>query len=613
MCGIFGISGKIAVSSVDLCIAGLKKLEYRGYDSSGIALLNEGQIEIVKSCGKVESLEKRVLHLKDLKSVSIAHTRWATHGGVVEVNAHPHVDNEKKLALVHNGIIENFYELKLYLEKNGVQFLSDTDTEVIAHLFSHFYDSNLLNTLKRVHEKLIGSFAVACIHKDHPNTLIVTKRDKPLILAVDQQKGQIIVTSDRNALYEGEFQTVDLEDNQIALINENTLQLYDQNGLITPLQFTPLFVKNTSHEKGEFSHFMLKEIHEQPNAIRRTLEGRYDLENGQILLNLPKNFKEFFPKVSKIALIGCGTSYHAACICAHFIEEFVRIPAQAHIASEFRYKEGLTDESTLVIGISQSGETADTIGALREAKRQKAKIFCITNVQHSSIIRESDFHLMTQAGPEISVCSTKAFTSQLLLLYLLTLEFYQMKHGFLDQGNIWIQNLRTLPGLIESVLQKKSLIQEIAKQTCQLDKVLFIGRQYMFYTALESSLKLKEISYIFSLCYPAGELKHGPLALVDENTLTIALLGHAPTFQKTCSNVQEIQARKGKIFAIAQKNQNLEEISPDFAFKIDASIAQPLLPILYSVVLQLYAFYVALEKGHDIDHPKNLAKSVTVE
>jgi glucosamine--fructose-6-phosphate aminotransferase (isomerizing) len=613
MCGIFGISGKIATSSVDLCIAGLKKLEYRGYDSSGIALMHHKEIEIVKSCGKVELLEKRVAHLKNLKSVSIAHTRWATHGGVVECNAHPHIDSTNSLAIVHNGIIENFFELKQYLENSGVKFISATDTEVIAHLFTHFYDQKLLETIQKLHSSLEGSFAVACIHKDYPNTLIATKRDKPLILAVDQKQGQILVTSDRNALYEGDFLTVDLEDDQIALINENALEIFGKDGEIIPLKFAPLTIKNTSHEKGEFSHYMLKEIHEQPSAIRRTLEGRYDLEQDRVLVNLPKSFYQFFPTVTKIALVGCGTSYHAACICAHFIEELTRIPANAHIASEYRYKETLTDETTLVIGISQSGETADTIGALREAKRRKAKILSITNVQHSSIIRESDYHLMTQAGLEISVCSTKAFTSQLLLLYLLTLEFTQIKYGTLPQGNTWIQNLRTLPSLVEAILEKKREIQEIARKASQIDRILFVGRQYMFYTALESSLKLKEISYIYSLCYPAGELKHGPLALVDENTLTIALLGHGPTFQKTCSNVQEIQARKGKIFALHQKQHPLEEISPDFSFSIDATIEPALLPILFSVALQLFAFYVALEKGHDIDHPKNLAKSVTVE
>jgi glucosamine--fructose-6-phosphate aminotransferase (isomerizing) len=358
---------------------------------------------------------------------------------------------------------------------------------------------------------------------------------------------------------------------------------------------------------------MLKEIFEQPSAIRRTLEGRYDLEGNRVLLNLPKAFEETFETVSKIALIGCGTSYHAACIAAHFLEELLGISAEAYIASEYRYRESVSDATTLVIAISQSGETADTIAALREAKRRKAKVLSITNVPYSSIIRDSDFHLMTQAGQEISVCSTKAFTSQLLLLYLLSLQMYQLRNGSLPFENNWIQNLRTLPSLIESLLQRKHLIEAIATETQGFEKILFIGRQYMYYTALESSLKLKEINYTFSLSYPAGELKHGPLALIDENTLTVALLGHRSTFSKTISNVQEIQARNGKIFAVHQKDQNLDEISPDYSFSIEAPIPEQLLPILYAVALQLFAFYSALKKGHDIDHPKNLAKSVTVE
>jgi glucosamine--fructose-6-phosphate aminotransferase (isomerizing) len=613
MCGIFGVCGKVFSSSVDQCIAGLKKLEYRGYDSAGIALLDQGALQVVKSTGKVHLLEEKISHLKNLKTVSIAHTRWATHGGVVEANAHPHVDSDNSLALVHNGIIENFFEIKLQLEKKGVLFRSQTDTEVIAHLFTDLYDGDLVGTMQRLLARLDGSFAIACIHKNHPDTLIVTKRDKPLTIAKDVTLGQVLVTSDRNALYEGEFLTLDLEDNQVALLDENAIQLFDRDSSKIFPKFEPFTVKDTPHFKGEYSHFMLKEIFEQPSAIRRTLEGRYDLEGNRVLLNLPKAFEETFETVSKIALIGCGTSYHAACIAAHFLEELVGISAEAYIASEYRYRESVSDATTLVIAISQSGETADTIAALREAKRRKAKVLSITNVPYSSIIRDSDFHLMTQAGQEISVCSTKAFTSQLLLLYLLSLQMYQLRNGSLPFENNWIQNLRTLPSLIESLLQRKHLIEAIATETQGFEKILFIGRQYMYYTALESSLKLKEINYTFSLSYPAGELKHGPLALIDENTLTVALLGNRSTFSKTISNVQEIQARNGKIFAVHQKDQNLDEISPDYSFSIEAPIPEQLLPILYAVALQLYAFYSALKKGHDIDHPKNLAKSVTVE
>lgn len=613
MCGIFGICGTISKSSVNQCIEGLKKLEYRGYDSSGIALFDEGRIQVVRSTGKVEALEKKLNHLKDKKTISIAHTRWATHGGVVEINAHPHLDEEGSLALVHNGIIENFYEIKEQLQSEGVRFSSQTDTEVIAHLFGKLYTNNLLTTTSKVIQQLEGAFAIACIHKNHPDTLLVTTRDKPLIIAVEPQSGQILVASDLNALYEGEFEIFYLQDNQIALIEQNKIRLFNKD--LRPLSpnFEPVKIENTPHFKGEFAHFMLKEIYEQPSAIRRTLEGRYDIELNRILLNLPKSFDEVSKKVQKVIFLGCGTSYHAGCITAHFLEEFVKIEARAEIASEFRYSEPLINPDTLVIAISQSGETADTIGAIREAKNHRAKILSITNVANSSIIRESDYYLLTQAGPEISVCSTKAFTSQLTLLYLITLYIYQIRNQGLSSHPNWLKALRMLPAQVESVLQKKGEIQDLAKKTGNFEKVLFIGRQYMYYTALESSLKLKEISYLFTLCYPAGELKHGPLALIDEKTLTIALLGHQPTFAKTCSNIQEVQARKGPVLAFYNKSQHLEQIQPEYSFLIDKEILEPFKPILYAVVLQLYAYYIALEKETDIDYPKNLAKSVTVE
>ncbi|MBU6148859.1 MAG: glutamine--fructose-6-phosphate transaminase (isomerizing) [Verrucomicrobia bacterium] len=613
MCGIFGICGTISKSSVNQCIEGLKKLEYRGYDSSGIALLDEGGIQVVRSTGKVEALEKKLNHLKDKKTISIAHTRWATHGGVVEINAHPHLDEEGSLALVHNGIIENFYEIKERLQSEGVRFSSQTDTEVIAHLFGKLYTNDLLTTTSSVIQQLEGAFAIACIHKNHPDTLLVTTRDKPLIIAVEPQSGQILVASDLNALYEGEFEIFYLQDNQIALIEQNKIRLFNKDLIPLNPNFEPVKIENTPHFKGEFAHFMLKEIYEQPSAIRRTLEGRYDIELNRILLNLPKSFDEVSKKVQKVIFLGCGTSYHAGCITAHFLEEFVKIEAQAEIASEFRYSEPLINPDTLVIAISQSGETADTIGAIREAKNHRAKILSITNVANSSIIRESDYYLLTQAGPEISVCSTKAFTSQLTLLYLVTLYIYQIRNQGLSSHPNWLKALRMLPAQVESVLQKKGEIQGLAKKTVNFEKVLFIGRQYMYYTALESSLKLKEISYLFTLCYPAGELKHGPLALIDEKTLTIALLGHQPTFAKTCSNIQEVQARKGPVLALYNKSQHLEQIQPEYSFLIDQEILEPFKPILYAVVLQLYAYYIALEKETDIDYPKNLAKSVTVE
>ncbi|MFZ4772475.1 MAG: glutamine--fructose-6-phosphate transaminase (isomerizing) [Chlamydiia bacterium] len=613
MCGIFALCGTIRKPSVDLCIEGLKKLEYRGYDSAGIAFIDNGKIEILKSCGKVALLEEKVDHLRAKKSISIAHTRWATHGGVKEVNAHPHIDEKGHLALVHNGIIENFYQIKEVLLEQGVLFTSQTDTEVVAQLFETLYNQNLVETCAKVLEKLEGTFALACIHKEHPESLLITTRAKPLIIAREPLTGQIVITSETNALYEGHFEIYPLQDDEIALIEDSKILLFSKS--LQPIipSFKPLHVQDIPHSKGEYPHYLLKEICEQPNAIRRTLEGRYDIENQKILLDLPPSFHNLIPKIERIFLIGCGTSYHVACIAAHFIEEMIQIPAQAYIASEFRYKELLTSPNTLVLAISQSGETADTIGAIREAKLTGAKILSITNTANSSIIRESDFFLMTQAGLEISVCSTKAFTSQLILLYLFTLFLTEQKKGVSSSSADWIQALRILPAHVENILRRKSEMQAIAKCASTYDKMIFIGRQYMYYTGLESSLKLKEISYLFSLCYPAGELKHGPLALIDEGTLTICLLGHRPTFQKTHSNLQEIQARLGPLFILSNLDQPCEEIEPLFSFQIDNPVPDALAPILYSIALQLFAYYVALEKGTDIDYPKNLAKSVTVE
>lgn len=613
MCGIFGVSGKIASSSVDLCIQSLKKLEYRGYDSSGIALIDEGGIEIIKSTGKVNLLEEKVKHLGAKKSVSIAHTRWATHGGVVEMNAHPLFDEHKNTAVVHNGIIENFYEIKEQLISEGVKFSSQTDTEVIAQLLEKNYRGNLEKAMQAVLQKVDGSFAIACIHKNHPYSLLVTTREKPLIIALDTRLNQVLVTSDTNALYDGEFNIFYLPDNHICHIENSTINLFDKNLSQQTPQFTSLKVHNVSHNKGEFAHFMLKEIHEQPSTIRRTLEGRYNFDTNTIHLDLPQSFEQKIQKIDQVIFVGCGTSYHAGCIAAHFLEEVADISAKAQIASEFRYQKKLYDENTLVIAISQSGETADTIAAIKEIKHLQCTTLAITNVTNSSIIRESDHHLMTQAGPEISVCSTKAFTSQLTLLYLLSLYLKQVKKGATNEIKELVASLRALPILVEKILKKKGTIEEIAKQFADFDKILFIGRQYMFFAALESSLKLKEISYKFSLSYPAGELKHGPLALIDPNTLTVALMGNKKTFAKTCSNIQEIQARQGKVFALIDHDMDVQELNFDAKLLIENGPYDFFSPILYSVALQLFAYYVAAQNGCDIDYPRNLAKSVTVE
>lgn len=613
MCGIFGyLTQDSTLNSLDICIEGLKNLEYRGYDSAGLAGIHEGKISTFKTKGRIQELENLLALSKKRFSLAIGHTRWATHGAPSETNAHPHIDQYQQLAIVHNGIIENHLELKKFLCAKGVVFTSDTDTEVIAHLIADFYQGDILNAFSKALQRLEGSYAVALIHKDFPNTILASCKDMPLVTAFSQDFKEIFICSDPNALSHPRLHAVYLNNHEIIEASNSELRLYSSDGSPKQLQAELLKTDLSKASKGIFEHYMLKEIWEQPTTLRQAMEHRLNEFLGTAHfeeLTLPLHELQ---SVTKIVIIGCGTSYHAGYAASLLIEQIARIQATAVIASEFRYSQPILDENTLVIAISQSGETADTIAAVKEVKRHKAKVIGVCNVKHSMLSREADSCLFLKAGPEISVCSTKAFTSQLTVLYLLTLFLARIRDYPKEKGQQLILELKSLPHLVEQVLQSAPKIEALAKQYSHYSQFVFIGRRAMYIASCEAALKLKEISYLQASAYPAGELKHGPIALIDPSLPTIALCGHEGTFSKLLSNLAEIKARKGPIIGLYhQAHEELEKACDDILML--PKVGDNLAIIPYSIALQLFAYYIAKEKGTDIDKPRNLAKSVTVE
>lgn len=613
MCGIFGyLTQDNTQNSLQICVEGLKNLEYRGYDSAGLAIIERGRIQTFKTQGRVKELELLIEQTSQNRSIAIGHTRWATHGVPSIANAHPHLDNHGQLAIVHNGIIENHLELKKKLYEKGIYLSSDTDTEVVAHLIADFYQGNLLDAFSKALALLEGSYAIALIHKDHPDTILASSKDTPLVAAFSNNTQEIFICSDPNALSKEDLCVLYLKNHEILKASKGNVQIYNMQGIIQPWQAEVFKIDGTKPSKGAFEHFMLKEIHEQPTTLRKALEGRLNEFLGTSYfeeLTLPLHELQ---SISKILIIGCGTSYHAGCAAAIAFEEIARIPTSCVIASEFRYSKPIIDETTLVIAISQSGETADTIAAVKEVKNHKAKVIGLCNVKNSLLSREADSCLYLHAGPEISVCSTKAFTSQLTVLTLLTLHIARLKELPKDSGQQLIKELKLIPHLVEKVLQQSKKIEELAKRYSHFTQFVFIGRRSMYIASLEAALKLKEISYVQACAYPAGELKHGPIALIDPCLPTIALCGHQATFSKLFSNITEIKARKGPVIAFYhEKNEDLETTCNDVIYL--PYVSDHLATIPYSVALQLFAYYIAKEKGTDIDRPRNLAKSVTVE
>lgn len=614
MCGIYGhIVNQSRSNSASICMQGLKKLEYRGYDSAGIAGIAHGKIVSYKSVGKVGVLDEEVKRENLTLDMAIAHVRWATHGGLTKANAHPHYDENNTIAIVHNGIIENYQILKEFLLDKGIHFTSDTDTEIISQLIAYYYKDDIIKAVKQTLSMLTGSFALGIIHKDFPNTIIATARGCPLLVGISQSTKDIFISSDSNALLDECLDIFYLFDDEIALIKTDRIEVYNKSGAKMIKNTETIKIDTTNTTKGDFEHFLLKEIHEQPQAIQNAIRDRIDLENATAHFEELTIDDETLKNLRHILVLACGSAYHAGCIGASIIESIARIPTQVEIASEFRYSNPIIDDTTLVIAISQSGETADTLGAMRSLKDRGIETISLCNTRKSSIERESKCTIALNAGPEVSVCSTKAFSCQLTVMMLLALKLARLKGMKKEDGMLYIQELQTLPIAVQKVLTLSNQIETLAKRYKDYRNFFLVGRQHMFPTCLEGALKLKEITYFESSAYPAGEMKHGPIALISPEHPTIALCGNALTFDKLISNLMEIRARGGPILAfVPQGSKEIYSITSDVV-EVPGGLSDLFTPIPYAVCMQILAYHIAKLHNRDIDQPRNLAKSVTVE
>jgi glucosamine--fructose-6-phosphate aminotransferase (isomerizing) len=595
-------------------IAGLKRLEYRGYDSAGIALGTSGKLFVEKKAGKLSNLESALDSSLPSVHSGIGHTRWATHGGPTDQNAHPHLDNEGKLAVIHNGIIENYTELRIALEAKGHKFSSQTDTESVAHLLSDLrkeHNGDLSKAMRDAVKLLRGSFTLLAIHADKPDEIVGVRRNSPLVVGVG--KGENFMASDVSAFIEYTKQAIELGQDEVVTMNPTSVVITDLDGKTIKPKTYEISWDATAAEKGGFAHFMLKEIFEQPKAVADTLIGRLS-DNNQILLDELHMSKQEIQSLKKITVIACGTAYHAGLVAKYAIEKWAKIPVDVEIASEFRYRDPIIDSSTLVIAISQSGETMDTLMAVRHAKSAGARVLAICNTNSSTIPRESDAVLYTHAGPEIAVASTKALLTQIIAVYLIGLHLAQANGSLSDNQVHEIYNeLLELPGKIEQILETVEPLRELTRKFAKNDTVLFLGRNIGYPVALEGALKLKELAYIHAEGFAGGELKHGPIALIDQGTPVIAILPagkeHALD-EKMLSNIQEVKARGARVIVIAEEGVVVEGAEHVITIPVARPIFQP---ILATVPLQVFAYEMAVARGNDVDQPRNLAKSVTVE
>ncbi|HEX9625376.1 MAG TPA: glutamine--fructose-6-phosphate transaminase (isomerizing) [Acidiferrobacterales bacterium] len=608
MCGIVGAVANRNV--VPILMEGLRRLEYRGYDSAGIAIRDgDARIERIRSVGKVAELQRRLDSMPITGLLGIAHTRWATHGIPAERNAHPHMSGER-VALVHNGIIENHSELRRALAAHGYTFTSETDTEVIAHLLASELDAapDLLAAVRAAIAKLVGAYALAVIRPEEPERMVVARAGSPLVVGIGD--GEHFIASDVFALLPVTQRFMFLEEGDVADIRRDRIEVYDAAGARAERPVRDSQVSASVADKGPYRHYMLKEIFEQPAVIAETLEGR--IFKGRLLEeSFGHEAKALFDKTQGVQIVACGTSYHAGLVARYWLEE-VGIPCSVEVASEYRYRKVVVPDGTLFVTISQSGETADTLAALRGAKKAGyIGSLSICNVPESSLVRESDVALMTRAGPEIGVASTKAFTTQLVALRLITLALARRRGMTREQEQEWVEELHALPRQVEVVLELNDAIEAMARAFGEKQHALFLGRGAFYPIALEGALKLKEISYIHAEAYPAGELKHGPLALVDADMPVICALPRGPLLDKVLSNLQEVRARGGQLFLFSDKDVRIE--LDNFENLTLSDIGTTTAPIIYSVPLQLLAYHVAVLRGTDVDQPRNLAKSVTVE
>ena len=608
MCGIIAAATDRSVGK--LLVQGLHKMEYRGYDSAGIALHQEGGVAHLRTLGKVNLLEERMIQEKPRGKVGIAHTRWATHGEPSESNAHPH-SSKNRVFIVHNGIIENYLALKAALSKKGYSFESQTDSELIAHLIDSFLNDgkSMIEGMQALKTSLEGAYAIAAIDKEDSNNFYLARNKSPLLLGLG--KDEYFAASDPLAIGELTNQFIFLEDGDTAAVSASGLEIYDENQKAVERNVTKIDISAEATSKGDYKHFMEKEIYEQPQAIRNTLDGRIGGED--VLENIfGEGSSKLLAEVKRIQIVAAGTSLHAGRVAANWFSAISQVPTQIDFASEYTYKNPYIDENTLLVTISQSGETADTLTSLRHAKNQSyLGSLTICNVPTSSIARESDFLLLTNAGPEIGVASTKAFTTQLVALMLLAMSIAKAKNINPKLRTRIVTALRTLPEIVEKSLKLKKEIQEISPKIAEKDNALFLGRGMFYPIAKEGALKLKEISYIHAEAYPAGELKHGPLALIDENMPVVALAPESELAEKLISNLEEVKARSGTLYVFGDASSHMQIDSGKLMTMPKCDFL--LTPILYTIPLQILSYEVALIRGTDIDQPRNLAKSVTVE
>ncbi len=609
MCGIVGYVG--AKQAAPFLIEGLTRLEYRGYDSAGIAVFDGEKINVEKTVGRLASLKEKIEGCVPQGLVGIGHTRWATHGRPSDRNSHPHTDCSGDFVVVHNGIIENYLSLKEALIKKGHEFKSETDTEVLAHLLEELYKGDFEAAVREVLKRIEGSYALVFMSKHDPDRLICTKKDNPLVIGLGD--GENFIASDIPAIIARTRRTYIINDGEMAVVKKDSVWITNREGQPVTKKVFEVNWNAEAAEKGGYEHFMLKEIHEQPRAVRETMSARLAKDNSAIVMDELKWNKEYLESFHKIFIVACGTAYHAGLVGKYYIEKLVRIPVEVDIASEFRYRSPIIDERTLTIVVSQSGETSDTLAALKESKRLGAKTLAITNVVGSSIAREADQVVYTWAGPEIAVASTKAYTTQLIMMFMLAMYMGGIKGTVApERTQELLAQLRHIPAQISETLEDVEPIKTFAKEYGFCEDVFFIGRSLDYDVALEGALKLKEISYIHAEAYAAGELKHGTLALIIEGVPVIALATQRDVYEKTLSNIKEVKARDAVVIGIAAQDDMELEKYVDHVIKVPQT-DELLIPLLTVVPLQLLAYYASLTRGCDVDKPRNLAKSVTVE
>lgn len=611
MCGIVAYVGHR--NAREVVIKGLKRLEYRGYDSAGIALLNEG-IHVYKKKGKVNELEELVRNLALISPIGIGHTRWATHGEPNDINAHPHYSASGKLAIIHNGIIENYSALKQDLMNKGYHFTSETDTEVLIHFIEDIQLSNgysLEEAVRVALTQVVGAYAIVIMTSENPEMLIAARKGSPLVIGIGQD--EFFLASDATPIIEYTKDVIYLNDQEIAIIDKGELRIKTIDDAPATPYIQRLEMELEAIEKGGFEHFMLKEIFEQPRSIRDSMRGRLDAQAGRLVLGGIREYVNKMMQADRIIIVACGTSWHAGLVAEYMIEEFCRIPVEVEYASEFRYRNPIIREGDVVIAISQSGETADTLAAIELAKSRGAIIIGVCNVVGSSIARVSHAGSYTHAGPEIGVASTKAFTAQLTVLSMIALTLAQKRGTITDRKfHEMLVELENIPDKVEEVLKQNDKIRELAYIFKDATNFLYLGRGYNFPVALEGALKLKEISYIHAEGYPAAEMKHGPIALIDEAMPVVFIATRDSSYEKIISNVQEVKARKGRVISIVTKGDNLLPALSEFVIEVPA-VQEALMPIVSVVPLQLLSYHIAVMRGCNVDQPRNLAKSVTVE